>query len=178
MPDIRMKITKKRLLVIAAIVLVIMGSAVAFGMWRLSSSDSQTAESPESGDNTPQSADSELVGEVNKKYGSGDYSGAIQLIEGQKNVKDVGTQLLLAGAYANSGDVRKALDMYKKLDAAGQLPKTSIGNMAEMAERAGEYQVAIDAYKRAKQDAISSKTESQDQIAVYDYKIAELERKR
>lgn len=176
-----MKMKKKRLLLIVAIVLIIIVGAVVFGVWRLSSGNqAQTSGSSESAREASQQAvaDPELVGEVNKKYGSGDYSGAIKLLQGQDSINDVSTQLLLAGAYANSGDIKKALDIYKKLDTAGQLPQASIGNMADMAERAGEYRIAIDAYKRARQYALSSKTENEDQIAVYDYKITELEKKR
>ena len=120
----------------------------------------------------------QLVDEINKKYGSNDYKGAISLIEGQQNANDTAVQLLLAGAYANAGDIQKAFDIYKKIDSDAKLPDTELVNLANMAERAGDIPAAIAAYKRAKAYAISSKTISQDEIATYDYKINELEKKR
>lgn len=175
-----MKLTKKRLIVIAIIILVIVGGALLVGWWWLSTQNKPPTSGPSSssgGSSQAPPVDQKLVDTVNQKYGTGDYQGAIDLIQSQKNVKDVGTQLLLAGAYANAGNLKQALAIYQQLDAAGQLPQSSLANMAEMAERAGDYKTAIDAYKRAKQYTASSSSENEDQAAVYDYKIAELEKK-
>lgn len=161
------------------IALILIGGAIAFALWKTASQDTKAPKTPRPEGSTQEyTTDPALVSEVNQKYGAGDYKGAIKRIEEQKNTNDVGTQLLLAGAYANSGDVKKALSIYKTIDKEGRLPNTALGNMAEMAERAGDYRTALDAYKRAKQYAVSSGTETQDQIAVYDYKIAELEKKQ
>lgn len=120
-----------------------------------------------------------LIGDINQKYGSRDFQGAIKTIEAQKDSgTDPALQLLLAGAYANAGDTKKAFEIYKKLDADGKLPQQEYGNMADMAEKAGDIEASIRAYKKAKEYAISSKSESPDQIAVYDYKISELEKRR
>lgn len=174
------QLTKKRLIIFAAVILVLVGGGIAFGVWLM---HQNTPSSPTKTSNSSSSSRQEyttnqkLVDEVNQKYGNGDYSGAIDLIEKEKS-KDVGTQLLLAGAYANSGDLKKALEIYKALDAAKQLPDTALANMAETAERAGDYTTALDAYKRARNYAVSSKAETEDQVGVYDYKIAELEKKQ
>lgn len=174
-----MKMNKKRLVIILVVALVIIGGAIAYGIWQIQMSN-QAAEIAKKTKNVPQykpAQRQELVDDVNKKYGSQDYAGAIKLIEGQQNLDDVNTQLLLAGAYANSGNLKKALEIYQKLYDADKLPDIALENMAAMAERAGEHQTAINAYKEAKEYAISSKTQNSDQIAVYDYKIAELEKK-
>lgn len=175
--------TKKRLIIIISCVvavLVIGGGALGFlvrqSAQRVAEQEkiSKQAKPVVQYDNHQQ-----LVDDVSQKYGKGDYQAAIKQIEGQKSSsEDVGLQLLLAGAYANSGDFKKAIEIYKKLDSAGKLPGTEYANVAGTAERAGDVAMAIDMYKKAKEYAISSKSESNDQIAVYDYKIAELEKKR
>lgn len=175
--------TKKRLIIIASCVvavLVIGGVMLGFMVWQSAVKVQEQEKASRQPKPVAQYEDNRqaLVDDVNKKYGKGDYQAAIEEIEGQKSAgEDVGLQLLLAGAYANSGDAKKALEIYKKLEAAGKLPGQEYVNMAGMAERAGDAAAAIAAYKKAKEHAISSKTESQDQIAVYDYKIAELEKK-
>src|SRR5687768_14275754 len=119
--------TKKRLIIIASCivaVLVIGGSILGFLVWQ---SAQRVAEQEKVSKETKPVAQYEnrqqLVDDVNQKYGKGDYQGAIKEIEGQKSAgEDVGLQLLLAGAYANSGDFKKAIEIYKKLDSAGKLP--------------------------------------------------------
>lgn len=175
--------TKKRLIIIAGCViavLVVGGGVLGFLVWQSAqrvAEQEKISKQPKpvvQYDNRQQ-----LIDDVNQKYGKGDYQGAIKEIEGQKSAgEDVGLQLLLAGAYANSGDFKKAIEIYKKLDNAGKLPAGEYVNVAGTAERAGDIVLAIDMYKKAKEYAISSKTESADQIAVYDYKIAELEKRR
>lgn len=148
-----------------------------WAVWRSTPDDPAVVQ--KKAQNTTQYDDrQQLVDEVNKKYGSNDYKGAISLIEGQQNAKDTNVQLLLAGAYANSGDLKKAFEIYKNIDNEGKLPDAELVNLANMAERAGDTAAAIAAYKRAKAYAVSSKTISQDEIATYDYKINELEKKR
>jgi pentatricopeptide repeat protein len=178
-----MKIPKKRLIVIACVVgavVLVGGGWLGFMVWQ----SAQKVAEQEQVSKQPKPAvqydnRQELINDVNQKYGTKDFEGAIRVIEAQRSLgEDPALQLLLAGAYANSGDVKKALEIYKKLDSAGTLPQTEWGNMAEMAERAGEDSVALTAYKRAKEYAVSSKSESSDQIAVYEYKIAELEKKQ
>lgn len=175
--------TKKRLIIIASCVvavLVVGGVVLGFLVWQ----SAQRVAEQEKISKQPKPVvqyenRQQLVDDVNQKYGKGDYQGAIKEIEGQKSAsEDVSLQLLLAGAYANSGDFKKAIEVYKKLDSAGKLPPAEYVNMAGTAERANDVAMAIDMYKKAKEYAVSSKSESNDQIAVYDYKIAELEKKR
>lgn len=165
----------RRLIIVIALGIVVVGAGLTATLWWLN----QAAEQQAIIKKTPQyTAKQQLVDEVNKKYGTKDFAGAIRLIEGQKTVDDVEIQLLLAGAYANSGNTKKALEIYKQIDAAGKLPAAETANFATMAEQAGEYQIAIDAYKKAKAYAASSDTETDDQIAVYEYKISQLEKKK
>jgi tetratricopeptide (TPR) repeat protein len=160
------------------IVLLVGGLGLLWAVWR-STPEEITTKNRGSGVTQQFSNKQELAAEVNKKYGENDFKGAITLIEGQKDAdENTDLQLLLAGAYANSGDVKKALEIYKKIDNAGKLPKNELANMAEMAERAGDNKAALALYKRAKAYAESSSTISQDEIAVYNYKIAELEKKQ
>lgn len=169
---------KKILLIVGGIIgaLLIGGGLLLWAVWRSTPEDPGVTQ--KRAQNTTQYENrQQLVDEINKKYGSSDYKGAINLIEGQKNAEDSSLQLLLAGAYANSGDLKRAFEIYKKIDSDGKLPDTELVNLANMAERAGDKQAAIAAYKRAKAYAISSKTISQDEIATYDYKISELEKK-
>lgn len=168
------KMTKKHLIIAILVAIVIAGVIIAFAMWVQMNSVSQQSLQP--GKKVPQYAtnDQKLVDALNQKYGQGDYKGAIKLIEGQQAVQDVGMQLLLAGAYANSGDYKKAFEIYQTLDKAGKLPNDSLGNLGDMAEKAGDKQAAIDAYKRAK-EYFKSSSEIDDQAAIYDYKISQLE---
>lgn len=171
--------TKKKILLIAGsiiTVLLIGGGLLLWVVWRSTPEDPSVVQKRAQG-STQYENRQELVNEVNKKYGSNDYKGAISLIEGQQNADDVNLQLLLAGAYANSGDVKKAFEIYKTIDSAGKLPDIELVNLANMAERAGDKSAAITAYKRAKSYAVSSKAISQDEIATYDFKINELEKK-
>lgn len=158
--------------------LLLGGGALLWAVWQSTPKDMPSAN--KGSKSTPQYSDKrELVDEVNKKYGTKDFAGAITLIEGQSGSdENVSLQLLLAGAYANSGNIKKAYEIYKKIDDAGKLPKNELANMAAMAERAGETQAAIALYKRAKAYAASTTTISQDEIATYDYKIAELGKKQ
>lgn len=125
----------------------------------------------------PQYSAQQLVQEVNKKYGANDYGGAIKLIQGQKTIKETSTQLLLAAAFSNSGDHKKSLEIYEMLDKQGKLNETDTATAAGVAEQAKEYQKAIDLYKKAKERLKGSSTNSLDQAAVYDYKIAQIEKK-
>ena len=174
-------IDKKRLIVIAAIiagVLIVGGVALGVAVWQ-SDKNLKDTEKTTKKPVTQYKSDQQqkLVEDVNKKYGTGDYKGAIALIEGQQNTEDVNTQLLLAGAYANSRDFNKALEIYKKIDSTGKLPGPSIQNMASIATEAKDYKLAIDLYKRAKTYMLSSNERNNDQIAFYDYQIAELGKK-
>lgn len=123
----------------------------------------------------PQYSQQQLVEEVNMRYGNNDYVGAIRLIEGQKTINETSTQLLLAGAYANSSDNKKAMEIYDKLEAQNKLNEAHTATAAEIAERLKDYQKAIALYKKAKARADQKAV---DQLAVYDYKIAELEKKQ
>jgi tetratricopeptide (TPR) repeat protein len=176
------QVTKKRIIIIVAAVLVLFGGLVAFWIWQaqggrffVAPSDNSPAKQkdvPQYGDDKRQ----ELVDQVNQKQGSGDYQGAIRLLEGQQNSQDVRTQILLAGAYANAGEFQKSLEIYKKLVDTGTLPGIEYANMAAVAERAKDYRLALDCYKKAKENAVTTKQENDDQIAFYDYKIAEMEK--
>lgn len=176
-----MKFTKKRIIIIAAIAVVLFTGLIAFWIWQAQGgrffASPESTQTKKEVKHYPQDKEQDLVAEVNKKTGTGDYNGAVQLIEGQQNVSDPKMQLLLAGAYANAGKLKEAVEIYKKLDNEGKLPNPELENMAATADRAGEYQLAIDTYKRAKEFAASSKDYTRDQIATYDYLIAQLEKK-
>lgn len=176
-----MKLTKKRVIIISVVAVIFLAALVAFWVWqaqggRFFPSSSSSKPKKDVAQYTEEKQH-DLVDEVNKKYGTGDYNGAIQLIEGQKNVTDPKMQLLLAGAYANAGKLKESVEIYKKLDDEGKLPEVELENMAATAQRAGENQLALDTYKRAKDYAVSSGTQTPDVIATYDYLIAELEKK-
>lgn len=130
------------------------------------------AEEPTS--KVPQYSGQALVNEVNRRYGQHDYAGVIKLLEGQKSVNEPDTQLLLAGAHTNKGDYESAVAIYERLEKQNALNGTYAATAADAAERAKQYQKAIDFYKKAKTRANPAAT---DQIGVYDYKIAELEKK-
>lgn len=173
------KMNKKRLIISSVIILVVVGGGIAAFVWWVQFNSGASLTTSGSSKKVTQYApnDQKLVDDLNQKYGMGDYQGAIKLLEGQQSIQDTNTQLLLAGAYANAGDYKKALQIYQTLDKAGKLPQESLGNMGDMAEKAGDTAAAIAAYKRAKSFAASS-NEVDDQGAVYDYKIAQLEKKQ
>lgn len=170
---------KQRRLLVFGIIAVVALAVIGVGVvWIVTLMNQTATQSPQTNKQTPQYASKQqLTDEVNKKYGNNDYSGAIALIERQQSIDDPATQLLLAGAYANSGNLTKALEIYKKLDAAGKLPKVEFSNVAQTAERANDYKTAVAYYKKAKEYAVSSKSETADQLAMYDAKITELEKK-
>lgn len=176
-----MKFTKKHIIIISVLAVVLLSGLVAFWIWQAQGgrffSSSEPSKTKKDVTQYTEDKQQDLVSEVNKKYGTGDYNGAIQLIEGQKNATDPKMQLLLAGAYANAGKLKEAVEIYKKLDDAGKLPEVELENMAATAQRAGENQLALDTYKRAKDYAVSSGSQTPDVIATYDYLIAELEKK-
>jgi tetratricopeptide (TPR) repeat protein len=122
----------------------------------------------------PQYSGQSLVDAVNKKYGAHDYGGAIKLIQGQKTVNDRDTQLLLAGAYANSGDDTRSMAIYDAQEKKTALSETDTATAASIAARLKQYQKAIGLYEQAKQRANPKDT---DQIAVYQYQIGELQKK-
>lgn len=177
----RMGLSKKKIFIIigsVVAVLLVIGGILLWMVWQSTPSDTPSGKNDTKGATPQYTQPQDLVNDVNKKYGSGDYKGAIALIEAQKDSgTDVNLQLLLAGAYANSGDLKKAFEIYKKLSDEGKLPDTELANYADMAERAGDVQAAIAAYKKAKEYAVSSKKIGPDEIAVYDYKISQLEKK-
>lgn len=116
----------------------------------------------------------QLIDEVNKRYGAHDYVGAIRLIEGQRTIADTSTQILLAGAYANSGDNTRALQIYDTLESRSKLSELDAATAGELAERTKDYQKAIAYFKKAKERADPN---APDQIAVYAYRITILEKK-
>lgn len=178
-----MKLTKKHIVIISVVVVVLFGGLAAFWVWQAQGGrffvtpDSSSNKKKENVPQYSKDKQQELTDSVNEKQGTGDYQGAIDLIEGQQNREDPALQVLLAGAYANAGELQKSLEIYKKLEGAGNLPDGEYANMAAVAERAKDYQLAIDMYKKAKEKAVSANQVGDDEAAYYDYKIAELEKK-
>lgn len=177
-----MKLNKKTIIIISSIVVVLLIAATIYGIWQAQGGRLTLPGSVgQSKEDVPQySSDKrqELIDEVNKKYGTGDFNGAIELLEGQQDVESVETQMLLAGAYANAKDYKKSLEIYKQLDEAGDLPEGSFANIASIAERDKQYQFAIDMYKKAREyDSSGEQSQDQGQVDYYNYKIADLEKK-
>lgn len=149
--------------------LIVVGFVLIIGVvWWLSQ-----RETPKPTPTVPQYSGQALLDEVNKHVGKRQYDQAIKLIQGQESMKETDKQLLLASTYANASKYKDALAIYEQLDADDKLNETYSATAADVAERAKEYQQAINWYKQAKQLAPKDAT---DQIAVYDYKIAELEK--
>jgi len=171
---------KRRLLIIGAGAVVVLLVAVFIVWASYMNKKLQEADSPDGKTGTTQqySNPSELANDVNQKSSNGDYQAAINLIEGQKNASDPGNQILLAQTYANSGNDTKALEIYKKLDAAGQIPDDQLATAANAAEQANDIKTAIALYKRAETYARNSKDQNIDQADVYAYKVAELEKRQ
>lgn len=161
-----MRWDKKNALVGVVVLVVLLGAGLT---WYLVANKKTVPPSK-----VPQYSGLQLVDEVNLRYGKHDYIGAIELIKGQQTINTPETQLLLAGAYANSGDNARALEIYDRLEAENKLQENETAIAAEIAERNKDYQKAIAYYKKAKQRADPNNA---DQAAVYDYKIAELEKK-
>jgi pentatricopeptide repeat protein len=82
--------------------------------------------------------------------------------------------LLLAGAYANAGNPKKALEVYEQLDSQNKLNEVYTATAAGVAEQAKDYAKAIELYKKAKAKADPATT---DQIQTYNIMISELEKK-
>lgn len=169
-PEPRPWNSKRRLLIDAGVILLV---AVVIGIiWWVGHRPK-----PEPASKYPQYSQQELVNEVNKKYGAHDYIGAIDLIKGQKIINESDTQLLLAGAYANAGNNKQALEIYDRLNSEIKLNDIDSATAGQIAERDKQYQKALNFYKQAKERLKGSPNESADQAAVYDYKISELEKK-
>jgi tetratricopeptide (TPR) repeat protein len=162
--------TKRNLLIDAAVIILV--ALIIGAVWWAGHRPK-----PEPVSAFPQYSQADLVKEVNKKYGAHDYIGAINLINGQKIVNETSTQLLLAGAYANAGDNKRALAIYEQLDKSTKLNDIDTATAAAIAERDKQYQKAIDFYKKAKERLKGSANDSVDQAAIYDYQISALEKK-
>src|ERR1044071_9720295 len=112
---------KKRIIFIVTIAIIIMASIVAFAIWRIQASYQAVERSTQNakGDTRQYSKDERqlLREEINTLIGKGDYKEAIRLIEAQNNINDNDMQAVLAGAYANSGDYKKSLEIYKRLES-------------------------------------------------------------
>lgn len=131
---------------------------------------------PEPAPSVPQYSGQELVDQVNIKTSNNDYVGAIRLLEGQKSVNEPGTQALLAGAYANKGDDKKALEIYKKLSQQDKLDANETATAANIAARSGDKQLAIELYQKAIERTKSGNSPTgEDMIAVYEAQISSLE---
>ncbi len=169
-PEAPAHLHPKRNVLIDAIVIFLVLALIGFFWWW------GNRPKPEPVADVPQYSGQALLDAINKKYGQSDYLGAIKLLKGQKTINETGTQLLLAAAYINAGQSDKALPIYDKLDQAGKLNELDMAAAAEAADRAKQYQKAIDWYKKAKASA-NKQTTSLDQAAVYDYKITELQKK-
>lgn len=171
--------TKKRWMILIVSVAVILLGLIGGTVWLIIKTTQEANDSEKAAKQVTQYTSSQqLTQEVAQKNNDGDYRGAINLIEGQKNAGDPTNQVLLAQAYANAGNYAKALEIYKKLDAAKQLPDMELANAAAMAEQAGDIKAAIAYYKRAETYARTSKDQNLDQADVYAYKASELEKKQ
>jgi len=124
----------------------------------------------------PQYSEQDLIKELNKKYATHDFSGAIELVKGQRTIDQPNIQLLLAAAYGNAGQFKSALGVYDSLEQKTPLNEMYASTAAVAAEGAKDYKKAIDYYKKAK-SRMDKKTANVDQVQVYDYKITELEKK-
>lgn len=125
--------------------------------------------------NVPQYSEQALIKELNKKYATHDFLGAIELVKGQKTIDQTNIQLLLAAAYGNAGQFQSAVGVYDALERKAPLVEMYASTAAVAAEGAKDYKKAIDYYKKAK--GRLDKTANVDQAQVYDYKISELEKK-
>lgn len=124
----------------------------------------------------PQYSEQELIKELNKKYATHDFTGAINLVKGQKTIDQPNVQLLLASAYANASQFQSAVRVYDSLEQKAPLNEMYASTAAVAAEGAKDYKKAIDYYKKAK-ERMDKKAANVDQVQVYDYKISELEKK-
>jgi tetratricopeptide (TPR) repeat protein len=159
---------KKVVIDIAVIVIVLLFIG---GVWLWGNSHKKK---PDVG---PQYTGQALVDQVNKKFATHDYNGAITLLKNQKIFKEKSTQLLLANAYANKGDYTSALKVYTDLDKAGGLSTGETVTAAVFAERAGDKQTALNLYRsvvsklQANKDAANNDT-----LPMYQAKVTELEK--
>ncbi|HSX07996.1 MAG TPA: hypothetical protein VLG11_03835 [Candidatus Saccharimonadales bacterium] len=163
------RVDKHKALIVAGIVLVVV--AVAAGGWWLATHRKVAPSSY-----GPQYTGQALVNAVNKKYGTHDYTGAITLLKGQKTINTEATQLLLAAAYANAHDFKTSLTTYQQIDKKFKLNSDQAATAASIAAQAKDYKTAIALFQEAKQ-RLDASTNSQDQSAVYDYQISELQKK-
>jgi tetratricopeptide (TPR) repeat protein len=126
----------------------------------------------------PQYSGQSLVDAVNKKTGENDYGGAIALLKGQKSAATPSTQLLLASAYANEGNITEALKIYDDLNKSNSLSVGSLAAAAEIAEKAGNDKKALEYYKAAVSKLQADTTPSNnDTLPAYQAKVSELEKK-
>lgn len=160
--------SKKRNVLIDAAVILLVAAIIGVVWWIGHRPD------PEPTPVVAQYSGQALVDEVQKRYALNDYLGAINLIKGQKTINERDTQLVLAVAYSNSNQHAKAVAIFDNLEKSKPLPEGDAALAAEVAERDKQYQKAVDYFKKAKDRADA---EAVDQIALYDYKIAELEKK-
>jgi tetratricopeptide (TPR) repeat protein len=162
---------RKHVLIDLAIILVV--AAIIAVIWWVGHRPK-----PEPAPSVPQFSGQALVDEVNKKYSSNDYGGAVKLLKGQKSINETGTQLLLANAYANQGDKAAALKVYDKLQDENKLVAESAAAAALLAEQLNDnakalayYKIAVEKLKTDNNQAIS------DHLPMYEAKVDELTKK-
>jgi len=125
----------------------------------------------------PQYTGQALVDQVNKKFATHDYNGAITLLKNQKTFKEKSTQLLLANVYANKGDYTAALKVYTDLEKSSGLSADESITAAAFAERAGDKKTALNLYRSVVAKLQSDKNAANnDTLPMYQAKVSELEK--
>ena len=103
--------------------------------------------------------------------GLGDMPNAVKNLEevigrGDADVKPV-AQFALAGVYKRHGELQKAVDILKQLDASGGFSETSVAlELGETAEEAGQKDIAQAAYSKIIRDSPDSAFRSDAEAAL------------
>jgi tetratricopeptide (TPR) repeat protein len=114
---------------------------------------------------------------IDQYMASKDYKSAINLLKKQSG-NNSHTQKLLAAAYANDKDYKNALSTYDVLDKANNLSANDSATAAAVAERAGDYALAVKYYTQAAEKVVAEKTPTYtDQVLMYKAKAKELQKK-
>ncbi len=158
---------------VIAVCIVLAALVIGGGVWWLMSGHENKPKQP----TTTEPSTAALSKAIDQYMASKDYKSAINLLKKQSG-NDSHTQKLLAAAYANDKDYKNSLSTYEALDKANNLSANDSATAAAVAERAGDYALAVKYYNQAAEKAASEKTPTYtDQVLMYKAKAKELQKK-
>lgn len=147
----RFKLSRKKIAIIATIVLVSIGSGVGYLLYKENQLESQSSSTfPKQNVEMEQLAFEDLQKKVEALQASRQYAEARELIRYQDYYgKDQNAQWLYVAVCANQGDSKEALKALRNIEAAFDPSASLYSNIAKYAAELKDKTVATEYYKKA-----------------------------